>query len=563
MAEMRLHRPGRWLVLGLCALGLALARPGFAEVDTLPDGDESREHAMGIERIMVAPSGAWITRQVDGGTVASMIDGETEAEGLRFDQGDGQAARLWVLGLPADLETESLRVSGSRVDEATGLRTEREEVAETARFRRLEARIGEAEAEAREIRSLIEDNRLRREIAREQLAGLSSSASDLDATWADDGPVAGLMDRLTERRRTLLERRASNDETLRELRERLDEMRAAEPGWKVGIPLDDAAGDDVAADAPALRLDYRVRRAGWEPVYQARLDTVESEVEWRMSAHVHQQTGEEWPAASMTLVTSDHRRLYPVPALRPLTIGFVDPKGPSPLEPRSAMAPSLLSDAVAEGGGMIDETGFDSRIAINRPSRIPSGPGGVQLGVFDQDLDADIELRVAPQVSRDAVVVGRFEPNVAHPLPAGRWEIHRDDQQQAGQSRSGIAPEEEIELSFGVDPRLAVEIDSPPDQRAGHGLIGKFHQVERRRQVTVTSRHDRPVPVTVLMRLPTALDADIVVEPLGEMTSPEQKDHDGQSGVWAYRRDLAPDQSWQLDFAYRVRWPEGESISPF
>ncbi|MFP4639557.1 MAG: mucoidy inhibitor MuiA family protein [Guyparkeria sp.] len=565
MAEVSLHRRGRWLAFGLCVLGLGTLRPGLAAIDEgdAPVGmEESGEHAMGIQRIMVAPSGAWITRGLDGEVIASMAGGAAEVEGLQLAGADGRQPRLWVLGLPADMDTGSLRVSGNRVDETKGLRTEREEVTETPRFRRLQARLADAEAEAREIRVLLEENALRRDIARDQLAGLSRDAADLDATWADDGPVAGLMNRLTDARRALLDRRARNDETLRELREQLDQMRAAEPGWKVGIPLADAA-DDATDGAPAIRLDYRVARAGWEPVYQARLDTGERRVDWRMAAQVHQQTGEDWPAASMTLVTSDHRRFYPVPALPPLTIGFVDPEGARPPEPRAMMAPSLLSDSAAEAATATDETGFASQIAINRPSRVPSGPGGVRLEVFDQGLDADIELRVAPQQSRDAVLVGRFEPSIAHPLPAGRWEVHRDGQQQAGRSRAGLGPDEEVELSFGVDPRVVVELERPPDQRAGHGLIGKFNQVERRRQVAVTSRHEQPVPVTVLMRLPTALDADIVVEPLGEMTSPARKDHDGQSGVWAYERELVPDQPWQIDFAYRVRWPEGKAVSPF
>ena len=50
----------------------------------------------------------------------------------------------------------------------------------------------------------------------------------------------------------------------------------------------------------ALRLAYRVANAGWEPIYRARLDTTERRIDWRMTARVHQQTGEDWPAVPMT-----------------------------------------------------------------------------------------------------------------------------------------------------------------------------------------------------------------------------------------------------------------------
>ena len=552
------------LLAGLCLPLQAAPAPvdtAKPDVETLIAGGDG--HVMGIDRLTVAPAGAWVTRILSVGELAeaSAATGQSAA-GIRIDA-DDKGGRLWVLGLPDGLETESLRVTGARVDSEAGVRVEREAILETSRYGRLRTRLETLQTEARGVEVELEENALRRDIARDQLAALVPGEAGLAALWGEDGPVAELMTRLSEARAELLERQAALRDDIRALRAALDEMEADTPGWRVGVTLNADPGG-LAPDRDALRLEYRVENAGWEPVYRARLNTTERQVDWRMTARVHQQTGEDWPAVPMRLVTSDRRRFYPVPALSPLTIGFVDPQGDRPVRPLVKSQALLAESAPTMGGAQVeDSTGFATEVAINKPSAVPSGEGGVNLAVLEQVLDAAVELRVAPQAGRDAVVVAEFEPNIVHPLPAGRWEVYRDGQQQAGQSRAALKPEEPIELSFGVDPRLVVEYDQPPDARAEHGVIGKFRQIERVRRITVTSRHEQAVPVTVLMRLPTALDADIVVEPLTDTSKPAERGVDGQKGVWAYRKKLAPNEPWQIDFAYRVRWPEEKRISPF
>ncbi|MFN2381360.1 MAG: mucoidy inhibitor MuiA family protein [Guyparkeria sp.] len=527
-----------------------------SEVETLIESVD--EHAMGIDRLTVAPAGAWVSRSL----TADALGDIDQAESLVLDREPAvQGGRLWIGGLPAGLDGDSLRVSGAMVDAQAGVRLEREVIGETPRYRRLSVRLGELRTEARAVSVDLEENALRRQIARDQLSGLSSTREDLTDLWRDGGAVDALISRLTEERRALLDRQAAIEKDIDALRSALDQLAGQSPGWRIGVALNET---DLESDAVALRLEYRVANAGWEPVYRAELDSAERQLDWRMTARVHQQTGEDWPAVPMALVTSDQRRFYPVPELSPLTIGFVDPDKGDPVRPlaRGAM---MSSDAMgaSEAARVEDESGFATQIAVNKPARIPSGEGGVNLAVLEQRHDVEMSLRVAPQSSRDAVVVGQFVPSIVNPLPAGRWEIHRDGQQQASTSRPALKPDESVELSFGVDPRLVVDYQAPPDERAGHGLIGKFQQIERRRHVTVTSRHRGPVPVVVLMRLPTALDADIVVEPLADTDKAAERGFDEQKGVWAYRRELAPDQSWQIDFGYRVRWPDGKQISPF
>ncbi|MGM0690909.1 MAG: mucoidy inhibitor MuiA family protein [Pseudomonadota bacterium] len=557
------QRVGTGALLGFAVpLGwsTALQAAVSPEVETLIESVDDR--VMAIEQLTVAPAGAWVVRSLTAESLNQIDHAEpTVLRRAALEEG----GRLWIGGLPAGLDGDSLRVAGPKVDSEAGVRLEREITRETPRYQRLSDRLKEMQAEARALAVELEENTLRRRIARDQLAALSAAGEDLASLWRENGPVDELMTRLTDERRVLLDRQTSIDEDIEALRAALDELVGQAPGWRIGVALDESELDSgLDPDDEAMRVEYRVQNAGWEPVYRARLDTTERQVDWRMTARVHQQTGEDWPAVPMTLITSDQRRFYPVPELSPLTIGFIDTDKGAPVRPM-AQSSMMRSDAAgfAEAGRVEDETGFATRIAVNKPAAIPSGEGGVSLVVLEQPLDAEISLRVAPQTDVDAVVVGRFAPSIVNPLPAGRWEIHRDGQQQSGLPRLALKPDEPVELSFGVDPRVVADYQAPPDERAGHGLIGKFQQIERRRQVTVTSRHETVLPVVVLMRMPTPLDADIVVEPLGKTDTPAERQFGDQKGVWAYERKLAPDEPWEIDFSYRVRWPEGKQISPF
>jgi hypothetical protein len=78
-------------------------------------------------------------------------------------------------------------------------------------------------------------------------------------------------------------------------------------------------------------------------------------------------------------------------------------------------------------------------------------------------------------------------------------------------------------LSFGVDRRIEVTVDRPADQRDENGLIGKSQQLIRRRVISVQSQHQQPMPVTILMNLPVAEDADLAVDPQADNTPPRNK----------------------------------------
>lgn len=73
---------------------------------------------------------------------------------------------------------------------------------------------------------------------------------------------------------------------------------------------------DRARSAP-LRLEYRIRKAGWFPIYSARVSTTETRGDLRLFAYalVRNETGEDWPRVRLNFSAADPEETAGLPQL--------------------------------------------------------------------------------------------------------------------------------------------------------------------------------------------------------------------------------------------------------
>lgn len=329
-------------------------------------------------------------------------------------------------------------------------------------------------------------------------------------------------------------------------------------------------------------LRYLVANAQWQPVYRANFslspltDLAKNQTEqatpalggaqihWSMVAEVSQQTGEDWTNLPLTLALQDTRRYVPAPKFARWRIGFTPPAvAPRPM---MAAAESRLMSAPANDSLMALEngSGFQAQFHSHQPvtvlSQSEQSAGTVTIPLFKQTVAATPELLIAPPTQTQAVLTARFTPETTEALPPGQWQLFVEGDQVAQIHRPVLMPKEKIRLSFGMDPKVQVKYTAAPSQREENGLIGKSTQIQRSFTVDLTSLHERTVPVTVLLQLPVAEDAEISVEPLTETTTPSSKQYDGVEGLWAWSSQLKSKQQLAIQFGYRLRWPSDKTV---
>ena len=326
-----------------------------------------------------------------------------------------------------------------------------------------------------------------------------------------------------------------------------DPMRRLE----LGLPV-----TAETAGPTALRLSYVVDGAGFEPSIEARLDVAAGRIELVAMAEVSQRTGEDWTGVDLALSTAapDWQTAAP-----PTGTWYIDIRRDEP-RPTAKLEASPMA-AMADIG--LDETAFDVVYRLAEPQTLAADGSRHQVRIASESLPAELVWRSVPAVDSRAYLTAAFTYPGAAPLLPGPVFLYRDDQPIGQTHGQGLQPGEALELGFGADPAVAIERRLVTDQRAQSGLDGTTRRHVRRYAVDVTNRRSQPVELEIVDNLPVSRDSRITVQLLPDTTPPTTTEHDGDSGVLAWRLDLPPGAAASVGFAYTIRHPADLDVTGF
>ena len=178
-----------------------------------------------------------------------------------------------------------------------------------------------------------------------------------------------------------------------------------------------------ASEETDLELDflYGVTGASWEPLYDIRL--VEKRVSLTYLANIRQQTGEDWPAVSLSLSTARPAVSSTIPELQPWYVDMYRPPVIYPAAPAQAMRaasamPPPMSQAMPMGGAdtamfasvpmakaaeaTVESSGASVTYRVARPVAVPSDGSPHKTTVTTLDLDAQLDYVTVPKLAEEA-----------------------------------------------------------------------------------------------------------------------------------------------------------------
>ncbi|MCB1884131.1 MAG: DUF4139 domain-containing protein [Geminicoccaceae bacterium] len=458
-----------------------------------------------------------------------------------------------VGGLPAGVGAEDLRVGvdggfglgGVRVARAFG-------AIPSGTARRLEGEIRAIEAEMRGHRDDAEAQRVKLDAVRATGGhigeGGDATPEDWRAGWevlvegaeaalsgirAATAPLDGLQ-RALEAKRRELESLGGGDREASEAR------------------IDLVAG---AAGEARFTLGYAVGDAGWEPLYEANVDAAAGRLTLSADATVRQGTGEPWEEVDLTLAGTRPERPTDLPPVEPWRI---DVAPPVVAEARMA-SPMMAADAGLAKAG-IAATPLVTRFVVDEPVTVPEDGSGRRVGLAAIEAPFALKARVIPALSLDAVLTAGVTNATGALWPAGALRVVRDGASAARGRLDPFRPGEARDLPLGVDERIEVERRLEGSRKGEDGFFDKERRVVRRYATTITNRHDVPVGLRVLDRIPVPVDERIGVDLLDDTTPPDETDADGKEGVLAWNLTLAPGETRTLGLAYAVTFPVGVEV---
>ena len=334
---------------------------------------------------------------------------------------------------------------------------------------------------------------------------------------------------------------------------------------------------NVSSDGPVtLEITYVARGASWDAVYDARLDG--TRVEWNYLAQIKQHTGEDWRTPyALTLSTATLATGIDKPELPPWRVFRWEPPQPRRMKTRAAMErdedalfdmapPAAMASPAPQMAEMemermsmsydtaqVESDGPSVTYKIAAAREIPSDDEPHQVNITTLHFDATLDYFCAPKADEHAFVRAKFKNSSEFLMLPGEVSLYHAQDFVGTRETETVAPNEQVELFLGAEPRLRVERKETQREVNKAGLMGSNAGARFAYRITIDNPSLDAARVTVLDQIPVAQDRSIKVE-LRE-ASPKPSEQNAQ-GELTWNLEIKKGDKPAIDFGFTVEYPK-------
>ena len=330
----------------------------------------------------------------------------------------------------------------------------------------------------------------------------------------------------------------------------------------------------TASRAPSsIKLHYQVQGAGWEPTYQARLNTNSEQLNITAFAIIAQQTGENWTNVPVTISTANPNqratgRLPHVPRLSlyeenqnveyaipmsdnmPVVVSAREGYSDDSRAPNMAPLPNFTVNSQNKNG--IIEYRLPQRVTI------PSGGRRVRTVIGEQSGSSKLWVRSTPSVETAAYWYASA-PFLTPEWMDGALQLYRDDN-YVGQSRYNYQMLKEQGIGFGRDPSMMVKALINEDKQGEKGVLNRTQTLTMTKAYQFTNQHNRTVRLQVLGSEPISRDDSLKVAVTHTPPVTERNWNDNQ-GMVAWEFNVPSKQSQVIRSTSQISYPANKVLS--
>lgn len=485
--------------------------------------------------------------------------------------------RLIIRGLPDPVDPASLRMSaGSRAVRLGGV--EIEKIVATEFVSESERALRKKLTELTDRRAEIQDDIPTAEQQLKLIDAVASAPVNRDAKL-DGTSVSTTLSTISSGAAAARAKIRTANITIRNLDAEIEATKA-ELG-KVATARKNTTEVRATIEANAtvtvpVSLEYRVTDAGWEWLYEARLDTQSKKMSFGRQAAIAQGSGEDWSNAEITVTTAKPRTNAGTPAIQSLFLRLTDRafakdageleqvivtgnrRGRGPTRPRNEpeeeQAPVITAEEFA--------TEFTAEYRIPGRVTITSNRQMRMYPVSEEEFDAELVARAVLPVETQARLEATFTYQRDVPIEAGRLQLYRDGSYIGVATLPSLLPGSDVRMPFGVDERIRINVRDERAESGRRGMLNKQLLSEHRRRYEITSYHGTALPIEIVDRVPVPKETDIKVEVLDGATPPTVRNLDGKEGVYLWKFPGTPKKTESIHHYYSVRYPSDRALSP-
>ena len=321
-----------------------------------------------------------------------------------------------------------------------------------------------------------------------------------------------------------------------------------------------------------LTLGYQIAGAGWQPVYEAQLNTRDSQLLLTRAALVQQVTGENWQGVRLRLATSRPLQTSQAPDPQSWWIDLHDESRDLQQAALASGAPSrkmaemeVMADMAAPAPApqeaaqltlaTLDAGEFIAEYQIAGTVSLASSQDQQRVVLGQQPLAVTQRLQALPRLDPHAYLYADVKNSLDAPWLAGEWRLSRDGAFIGSRQQSEVAVGEQLSLAFGVDDAVKVSATTLQEEQGEQGMLNKEQTLTRRWHYQFVSGHKQAMPLTVLDVWPVARNELIKVTPLEQSPAPSRQKVDEKPGVLAWDLQLPAGGKVQMEPGYRISYP--------
>lgn len=323
----------------------------------------------------------------------------------------------------------------------------------------------------------------------------------------------------------------------------------------------------VAAEAPstaAFNLKYLVRKAGWTPSYDIRVNDTSSPVELVLKAEAFQHTGEDWEQVKLAFSTGNPLQYGQRPVLYPWWIDF-------PEKIMMDLAAPMSRHVLKEEFAIVDderdladhsadyvqqrEAQTTREFQISKPYNLRAGGGRQAVELERKQLDAIYEYFVTPKLSTEAFLVARLPHWQDYALMHGEANMFFEGTFLGKTQVNPSSDSDTLELSLGRDPNILVQRERISGF-SRRNLMGNRTSETIGWEISLRNNKNTPIMISLLDQVPVSTRQEIRVnidESSGAVIDQER-------GLVSWRMNIEPGSQRKLNLKYSVSYPRNQQL---
>ncbi|MDN3442058.1 DUF4139 domain-containing protein [Psychrobacter sp. APC 3279] len=330
----------------------------------------------------------------------------------------------------------------------------------------------------------------------------------------------------------------------------------------------------TASRSPSsIKLYYQVQGAGWEPAYQARLNTNSDQLSITASAIIAQQTGENWTNVPLTLstVNPNQSTTGQLPYVQRLSLyeESEDARVRRELLMMDASPVMMEEPAYNKGAGAamaplpnftVSSQNKNGIIEYRLPQlvSIPSDGRRVRTVIGEQAGNSKLWIRSTPSVETAAYWYASA-PFLTPDWVDGSLQLYRDDN-YVGQSRYNYQVLKEQGIGFGRDSNMLVKELTNEDKQGEKGVLNRTQTLTTTKAYQFTNQHNRSVRLQVLGSEPISRDDSLKVA-VTHTPPVTERDWNDNQGMVAWEFDLPSKQSQVIRSTSQISYPANKLLT--